>query len=131
MSVRQLAAVTALVAAVLTPWEAASATTPMREAMRAAPVSTRTVIALHEQVVHIQIHNFAFHPARLVVSPGTRVIWQNLDGDPHTVRTNGQGFSSQAINTNGHFAFVLRKPGTYAYFCTIHPFMHGVVVVRR
>jgi plastocyanin len=131
MSVRQLAAVAAAAVASLSPCAVASAAMPMREAMRAAPASARTAIALHERVVRIEIRNFAFTPARLVVSAGTRVVWQNHDGDPHTVRTYGRGFASPAIVTNGQFAVVLGTPGTYAYYCAIHPFMHGVVVVRR
>jgi plastocyanin len=130
MSVRELAAVTAVVASLATA-AAAPASTPMRRDMHAAPFAARSVIALHEGVVHVEIRNFAFLPARLVVSAGTRVVWQNHDGDPHTVTTYGRGFASPAIVTGGRFALVLRKPGTYAYYCTIHPFMHGVVVVRR
>jgi plastocyanin len=134
VSARRLAAVAALVGW-LTTCTVAAAPGPMsgaamRRAMQATTESSRTVVALHEQAVHIEIRNFAFHPARLVVSPGTRVIWVNEDEEPHTVRTYGAGFASPAIVTNGHFATVLRRTGTYAYYCTIHPFMHGAVVVR-
>ena len=51
----------------------------------AAPASQKTVVALHRRVVRLTIHNFAFQPARLIVSPGTRLIWTNTDSDPHTV----------------------------------------------
>jgi plastocyanin len=45
--------------------------------------------------------------------------------------TKGHALHSQALDTGQRYSVVLRKPGTYAYFCKIHPFMHGVVVVRR
>jgi plastocyanin len=125
-----LLAAVALLAS-LTACATASAAPPMRAPMRASPASVRTVIALHQRVVRVEIRSFAFHPARLVISVGTRLVWQNHDGDAHTVKSYGRGFSSPAIVTNGRFAAVLRRPGTYAYVCTIHPFMHGVVVVRR
>jgi len=74
--------------------------------------------------------NFAFVPARIEVSPGTRVVWTNHDSDPHTVTSDRAGFSSQALDTGQRYAEVLGKAGTHAYHCTIHPFMHGTVVVE-
>ena len=80
----------------------------------------------------VKITMFKFQPRRLVVKPGTRISWVNRDGDPHTVTsTKGRALHSQALDTGRRYSVVLRKPGTYAYFCKIHPFMHGVVVVRR
>lgn len=80
----------------------------------------------------VKITMFKFRPQRLVVKAGTRVTWTNKDGDPHTVTTRrGHALNSQALDTGKKYSVVLRKPGTYAYFCKIHPFMHGVVVVRR
>jgi plastocyanin len=128
---RKLVAASALAVAVFAAGTGASGAPPMRGAMEAAHSSARTVIAVHERVVHVQIRNFAFRPARLVVSPGTRVVWQNHDGDPHTVSSVTGHFSSPALDTDGRFARVFRTPGTYPYLCTIHPFMRGVVVVRR
>ncbi len=79
----------------------------------------------------VTIQNFAFSPARLVVSPGTRVVWTNRDSAPHTVKTDGPGFSSPVLNTGSTYAVVMRRTGTFAYYCTIHPFMQGTIVVRR
>jgi plastocyanin len=80
----------------------------------------------------VQIKMFKFSPRKLVVKAGTRVTWVNRDGDPHTVTsTKGRALHSQALDTGKRYSVVLRKPGTYNYICKIHPFMHGVVVVRR
>jgi len=80
----------------------------------------------------VKITMFKFQPRRLVVKPGTRITWVNRDGDPHTVTsTKGRALHSQALDTGKRYSVVVRKPGTYSYFCKIHPFMHGVVVVRR
>jgi len=46
-----------------------------------------------------------------------------------TSNTRGGGLSSRALDTGGQFASVVRHRGTIAYHCTIHPYMHGVVVV--
>lgn len=80
----------------------------------------------------VKITMFKFRPGRLVVKPGTRITWTNKDGDPHTVTTRkGHALHSGALDTGKSYSAVLRKPGRYAYYCKIHPFMHGVVVVRK
>jgi plastocyanin len=89
-------------------------------------------IELHRQVVQVTIRNFAFEPARIVVSPGTRIVWRNEDEDPHTVTSDAPsgGLSSPALETGSRFATVLKQVGTITYHCTIHPYMHGAVVVQ-
>jgi plastocyanin len=96
----------------------------------ATGVSGPLRVELHQRVVKVRIMNFAFMPARIEVSPGTRVVWTNEDSDPHTVTTDKAGFSSQALDTGQAYAQVLTNAGTFAYHCTIHPFMHGAVVVE-
>jgi plastocyanin len=99
---------------------------PMGRTAAAPPV-----VELHRKVVYVHIQRFAFHPARIVVSPGTRVVWDNRDSDPHTVHSGKGRFSSEALDTHGRYSFVVKRAGTFSYICTIHPFMHGVVTVRR
>jgi plastocyanin len=95
-----------------------------------ATAAVATTVKLHRPVVRVAIHDFKFQPAHLVVSRGTRVIWTNKDSDPHTISSKPAHWSSQALDTGKSFATVTRKAGTFAYICTIHPFMHGTVVVR-
>ncbi|MFE7313981.1 cupredoxin family copper-binding protein [Streptomyces sp. NPDC057555] len=87
----------------------------------AAPVAGNTVA----------IKNFAFSPATLKVKKGTTVTWTNRDTDAHTVTSAGSGgpLHSAALTTNATFSYTFTKPGTYAYVCTIHPFMTGAVEV--
>jgi plastocyanin len=101
---------------------------PMHMHMAAAPAAT--TVELHRAVVRVAIHDFKFLPARVVVSRGTRVIWTNRDSDPHTIAGKRAHWSSQALDTGQSFATVTKRAGTFAYLCTIHPFMHGTVVVR-
>ena len=97
----------------------------------ASAAPQKTVVALHRRVVRLTIHNFAFQPARLVVSPGTRLIWTNTDSDPHTVDSTKNVWTSEALDTSGQFARVFSKAGTFPYYCSIHPFMHGAIVVQK
>ncbi|WP_353189271.1 cupredoxin family copper-binding protein [Pandoraea pnomenusa] len=80
----------------------------------------------------VHIDNFTFSPATLTVRAGTRVTWVNRDDEPHTVTSSGnpRTFASGALDTDGTFAFTFDKPGTYAYYCAIHPHMTGVIVVK-
>ncbi len=90
-----------------------------------------TVVELHRRVVRVTISNFAFHPARLVVSPGTRVIWTNQDSDPHTVSATTGKWASDALDTGDHYTRTFTRAGTLSYYCAIHPFMHGSVTVQK
>ena len=80
----------------------------------------------------VEINNFAFSPPMLTVAPGTKVTWDNKDEEPHTVLSadGGQTFKSPALDTDDKFSFTFDKPGTYKYFCSIHPHMVGTVVVK-
>lgn len=85
-----------------------------------APVSTDT----------IAIQNFAFTPAAVTVKAGTTITWTNQDQDPHTVTAMGSdAFQSPVLSTGQTFRYRFTTPGTYAYLCTIHPFMTATVVV--
>jgi plastocyanin len=77
----------------------------------------------------VTIGNFTFAPQVLTVRQGATVTWVNGDDIPHTVVATDQGFKSKVLDTDGRFSFTFAKPGTYAYFCSIHPHMTGKVVV--
>jgi plastocyanin len=78
----------------------------------------------------VTIENFSFAPAELTVSPGTEVTWVNKDDEAHTVVTSGNTFKSKALDTGEKFSFTFHDPGTYEYFCSIHPNMKGKVIVK-
>jgi plastocyanin len=80
----------------------------------------------------VTIDNFAFGPAILTIAPGTKVTWTNKDEEPHTVTSADGGvlFKSPALDTDDKFSFTFDKPGTYRYFCSIHPHMVGTIVVK-
>jgi plastocyanin len=108
----------------------AAMTMPMPAATTSSAATAAPTNELHHAVVHLKILNFAFKPAHVVVSPGTRLVWTNEDQDPHTVTSDHPGFSSQALDTGGTYTLVAKRTGTFTYHCTIHPFMHGTLVVK-
>jgi plastocyanin len=78
----------------------------------------------------VKIDNFSFGPASLTVAAGTTVTWTNHDDVPHTVVSEDKLFKSKALDTEDKFSFTFTKPGTYSYFCSVHPKMTAKVVVQ-
>jgi plastocyanin len=80
----------------------------------------------------IVIDNFMFGPSTLTVSAGTVVTWLNKDDDPHTViGTDSESpIRSRPLDSGEHYSITLTKPGTYRYFCSLHPHMTGTVIVQ-
>ena len=75
-------------------------------------------------------NNFTFVPARLTVKAGTTVTWRNEDDIPHTVTSAARLFKSKALDTDDSFSFTFTEPGTYEYFCSLHPRMTATIVVE-
>ncbi|MDH6705910.1 plastocyanin [Kitasatospora sp. MAA19] len=79
----------------------------------------------------VTMMNLAFSPSTLTVSKGTTVTWTNNDAAPHTVTSSGSGpLNSGTLNQGASYSYTFTTPGTYAYVCSIHPFMQGTVVVQ-
>lgn len=88
----------------------------------------RAVLA--DKPAEIKIDNFSFTPSTVTVTPGTQVRWTNRDDIPHTVVSEDKSFRSKALDTDDQFSYTFSKPGTYNYFCSLHPKMTATVVVK-
>jgi plastocyanin len=82
--------------------------------------------------VQVRIEDFKFEPERLSVRPGTKVTWVNKDDEPHSATSSEKPkrFDSGALDSAQSFSFTFTEPGSFAYFCKLHPHMTGVVVVE-
>jgi len=90
-----------------------------------------SVVAEPGQPNAISIDNFTFNPAKLTVKAGTTVTWTNKDDIPHGIAwTSNTMARSKAMDTNDSVTFTFTTPGTYQYFCYIHPTMVGSIVVK-
>jgi amicyanin len=78
----------------------------------------------------VDIDQFTFLPRRITVKAGTTVTWINEDDVPHTIVSSSKVFKSKALDTADKFSFTFTTPGTYDYFCSVHPHMTGAVVVE-
>jgi plastocyanin len=96
---------------------------------RVAPLDARPAETMADSPA-IDIQAFQFSAPTLTVPVGTTVAWTNHDVEPHTVTSKDRAFGSAGLETNDTFAFRFDAPGTYAYFCALHPFMTGQIVVQ-
>ena len=93
----------------------------------------RSAIAAQEQpgAITVTIDNFSFASMQLEIKAGTEVTWINKDDVPHTVVSDDHKlFKSRALDTDEKFSFTFKDPGTYEYFCSVHPKMTGKIVVK-
>ena len=80
----------------------------------------------------IEIKDFAFNPKTIIVKSGEKITWINRDEEPHTVVSVEKQFKkSSALDTDQEFTITAGAPGTYTYFCSVHPKMTGTIVVEK
>lgn len=79
-----------------------------------------------------------YDPDTVTVLPKTTITWTNIDGTAHTVTSGkptenytGEVFDSGTIGPSATYSFMFISPGTYNYFCSIHPWMTGEIIVEN
>jgi len=97
----------------------------------AVAATSVSVAADGPQTVTVDITRFAFTPKDITVAPGTRIVWTNRDETPHTVTSNDRSFASKGLDTGDTYEHTFTSDGDFSYLCTVHPFMTGVVHVRK
>jgi plastocyanin len=95
-----------------------------------APAAIFPTAFVEAAETEVNIDQFTFYPQRITVKAGTTVTWTNEDDVPHTVASSIKFFKSKALDTANKFSFTFTTPGTYDYFCSLHPHMTGAVVVE-
>ena len=78
----------------------------------------------------VSMANLSFNPATITVMAGTTVTWMNADSVPHTVTADNGSFDKGTVAPGMSVSMTFSTPGTFAYHCNIHPFMHGTVTVQ-
>jgi len=78
----------------------------------------------------VGIKDFTYGPPVLTVPVGAQVTWTNHDEESHTITSATGAFGSAGLSHDETFTQTFARPGTYAYFCALHPQMRATVVVR-
>jgi amicyanin len=103
-------------------------------AVLGAAVATATALVLPGRADDapraVTIDNFTFNPQRLTIKTGSTVTWTNKDDIPHAIASVSALFRSKALDTDDNYSFTFTTPGTYQYFCSLHPHMTGTIVVE-
>ena len=88
--------------------------------------------AIGDKKNKIEIKDFMFNPPTITVKSGEKITWINRDEEPHTVVSVGKKFQkSSALDTDQEYSITAGAPGTYEYFCSVHPKMTGTIVVEK
>ena len=95
-----------------------------------ALAASTAVHALGASSTAVGIKEFKFAPAALAVRPGTTVTWTNHDEETHTITSATGVFGSAGLGNDETFAQTFTRPGTYEYFCALHPKMRATVIVK-
>ncbi len=80
--------------------------------------------------MQVAIKEYKYDAQTLTVPVGTTVTWTNEDPDMHTVTATDRAFSSTGLDYDEKYSYTFTAPGTYAYYCALHPFMTGQIVVQ-
>jgi plastocyanin len=78
----------------------------------------------------VTISNFSFAPQTLTIRRGDTVRFVNSDDMVHTIVAGDGSFRSAPLDTGDSFVRTFARSGTIAYFCGLHPFMKGSIVVK-
>jgi plastocyanin len=109
------------------PVAVSAASSAASSAPAANPVAASAPASGH---VSVSIRGYAFHPARITVTPGTKITFSNHDQQPHTATSTNSSAFDKTVIAGASATVRLTKPGTYTYYCQFHAFMHGTLVVK-
>jgi plastocyanin len=106
-----------------------SGTSTTETAVATTTTTTTTTTEAEPELVEVEIENFRFVPAEVTVRVGDTVRWSIASGT-HTTTADGAVWSSPAMASAESFAWTFDTPGTFGYFCAIHPGMRGTITVE-
>ena len=128
-----LAILVALAVALMAPLASSAAANGNSALIATAGPSAATespaVVASVKPAATVHIRNFAYHENKVTIHAGETVLFVNDDDDAHTVTAADKSYDSGGLDRGESWTRTFTKPGTYAYFCALHPYMKAVVVV--
>ncbi|MGN6189529.1 MAG: cupredoxin domain-containing protein, partial [Conexibacter sp.] len=77
----------------------------------------------------VTIRDFSFGPRAITVHVGDTVTWTNAGPTAHTATADGGGFDTGTLKAGQRGSHTFTTAGTFAYHCSLHPFMRGSVEV--
>jgi LPXTG-motif cell wall-anchored protein len=78
----------------------------------------------------VSIVDYSFSPGSITIQQGDTITWVNNGKQPHTATASNGSFDTGTLKPGASASHTFSTAGTFAYICSIHPFMHGTVVVQ-
>jgi plastocyanin len=107
--------------------------TPAPPARRPAPPARHPVrppsVARAAGDPGVTIADFHFSPGTTTVHVGDAITWTNDGPSPHSATANNGSFDTGVLQKGASASHTFTQAGTFTYFCKVHPFMHGTIVV--
>ena len=75
--------------------------------------------------------NVCYSPYSMTINQGDTIVWTNIDSAAHTVTSASPSeiFDSSLIMSDSSFEHTFDASGNYPYYCMVHPWMIGEIVV--
>ncbi len=89
-----------------------------------------TATVIDDLAVTIEIDGFRYRPPNLSVPVGATVTWVNRDTAPHDSAARDGMWETDLLQRDEEAAITFDEPGTWEYYCTIHPYMTATLTVR-
>ncbi len=77
----------------------------------------------------VKVVDYTFSPPEMKIAVGQTVTWNFADEAGHDVVSTDRTFQSEVLSSGGKYSFTFTRAGTFDYFCSIHPYMKGKVIV--
>ena len=92
-------------------------------------------IELNSSIPGCELDNLCYSPFEQKLSGGEIVLWTNIDSSSHTVTSGNPqdgksgSFDSGIISPQNNFSHKFNDLGSFQYYCELHPWMIGIVIV--
>ena len=93
--------------------------------------TTSSALAAPHETYTVHIKDFSFKPTPVHIQTGETVKFVNDDQEAHTATATDKSFDSTGLDTGDSWTHTFTKPGRYTYFCVLHPYMKGVIIVSN
>ncbi len=91
--------------------------------------ATPTIV--EDDLFMVEITDFEFEPVNLSMPYNTSVIWSNSDTARHNAKARDGSWGTEDLDEGEEDAVIFDEAGTWEYYCTIHPYMEGILTVRE
>jgi plastocyanin len=99
-------------------------------ATRAVEGPSPSTVASAGSANAVVIKNFEYEPPDLIVTQGSSVEVTNADDAAHTLTAKDDSFGTGDLGDGESAMITLEQSGTFSYYCKIHNYMTGTLVVK-